>query len=104
MENNPIQFISLLVTIAALFGWLMKQVISYFINSNNEKSSYIEKLVAANQTNTENFVNAINHQQTMNREAQSKTTQAMVDIKTELVNTNNVNKQMLEFFQSQIKK
>jgi F0F1-type ATP synthase alpha subunit len=98
MTETNIQFIAILAAISALLGWLLKQVITYFIKSANEKSKYIEELVAKNQTNTENFVNTINHQRTLDREMQGKTNQALQELKAEISNTNKINERMLDFY------
>ncbi len=98
MQEPTIQFIAILVTIAGLLGWLLKQIITYFIKSTNEKSSYIEKLVATNQTNTENFVNTINHQRTLDREMQGNINQSLIELKAEISNTNKINEKMMEFY------
>lgn len=96
METTA-QFIAVLVTVAGLLGWLLKQVITYFIKTSTEKTSYIEKLVLNNQTNTENFVNTINHQRTLDREMQSKINDSIVRLTTEISNTNQVNAKIFQF-------
>lgn len=97
MTESSIQFIGILVSVTALLGWLMKQVISYFIKSNNEKSGYIEKLVQTNQDNTTQFTNTVNHQQTLNRDMQQKTVDAIGKLQVEIANSNKVNERLLHF-------
>ena len=98
VSENTIQFIAILITVTGLLGWLLKQVINFFILSSNEKVAYIEKLVQSNQVNTENFVNTINHQRTLDREMQMKHLDAIKELKTELSITNKVNTEILEYF------
>lgn len=93
METTT-QFIAILVTVAGLLGWLLKQVIAYFIGSSNEKTAYIERLVSSNQTNTENFVNTINHQRTLDREMQGKLNESLMDLRSEICNTNKINEKV----------
>ena len=97
MDETTLQFVAILVTVAGLLGWLLKQVITYFINSSTEKSSYIEKLVSSNQSNTENFVNTINHQRTLDREMQDKSNKAIESLSVEIANTNRTTNRLIEF-------
>ena len=96
MEES-IQFIAILISVAGLLGWLLKQVITYFIKSANEKSSYIERLVSTNQENTKIFVNTINHQRTMDREMQGKINGSLKGLRNEISNTNKINKEIINF-------
>ena len=59
-----VELISVVAALAALFGWLLKQVINYFISKNNEKDSYIKELVGTNQKNVDEFKQTVNHGQT----------------------------------------
>lgn len=97
MTEETIQFIAILVTVTALLGWLLKQVITHFIKSSNKNATYIEKLVEQNQENTKSFVNTINHQRTMDREMQSKHLETMKEIKQEMKNTNEVNTKLFNY-------
>lgn len=97
MQEATIQFIAILVTITGLLGWLLKQIISYFITSTKEKSLYIESLVEQNQINTERFTDTINHQRTQDREMQGRHLEAINGLKDEMKNTNKVNTNILEF-------
>jgi len=97
MNQSSIEFISILVAVSGLLGWLLKQVITYFIESSKEKSSYIEKLVAGNQKNIEEFVNTINHQRTKDREMQGKINDSLQDLKCEISNTNKINEKVFNF-------
>jgi len=62
-QTNP-EILGIIVTIGTLFGWLLKQVVSYFIAKQNEKDAYIKELVRANQKNVDEFKQTINHNQT----------------------------------------
>jgi hypothetical protein len=95
MNEATVEFIAILVTIAGLLGWLLKQVISYFIKSATEKSEYIEKLVSQNQENTTNFVNTINHQRTLDREMQDKHLTVIRELRDEMHVSNEVNSKVL---------
>ena len=97
MNENSLEFIAILVTVAGLLGWLLRQVITYFIKSANEKSSYIERLVSTNQENTKNFVNTINHQRTMDREMQVKINGSLKGLRNEISNTNKINESVIKF-------
>lgn len=97
MDETALQFVAILVTVAGLLGWLLRQVIIYFIKSSTEKSEYIEKLVAANQVNTENFVNTINHQRTLDREMQAKADKTLEKLTVEIANTNKTTNRLIEF-------
>ena len=96
MEDNTLQFIGILVTVAGLLGWLLKQVISYFIKTSNSKDKYIEQLVDENKKTTENFVNTINHQRTLDREMQETHSIAIRGLSSEIKVSNQVNGKMLE--------
>ena len=100
MDETTLQFVAILITVAGLLGWLLKQVITYFIKSSTEKSEYIEKLVAANQSNTENFVNTINHQRTLDREMQLKTSEAIENLTVEIANTNKTTNRLIDFLKT----
>jgi len=95
MNEQTIQFIAILVTVTGLLGWLLKQVITYFIKSANEKSCYLERLVEQNQKNTVSFVDTINHQRTLDREMQGKHLVAITGLEGEMKMANEVNTKML---------
>lgn len=96
MDDTAIQFIAILITVAGLLGWLLKQVITYFISTSAEKIRYIETLVSQNQKNTESFVNTINHQRTLDREMQEKHLCAIRELRDELRTSNKVNTEVLK--------
>lgn len=96
MSEATLQFIGILITVAGLLGWLLKQVISYFIQSAEKRTCYIEQLVSQNQQNTTNFVDTINHQRTLDREMQGKHLSAIENLSKELRISNEVNNKMLE--------
>ena len=100
MTGNDLQFIGILVSITALLGWVLKQVIQYFIASSKEKTNYIEKLVSLNQTNSENFVNTINHQRTLDREIQEKYLATLIELKTVINTSNEVNGRLINFLKN----
>lgn len=96
MEQSPtIQILGVIAIIAALLGWLTKVVVQYFIRHSNNQMTYIEKLVSINQKNTEDFVNTINHQRTLDREIQQKHLTAINDLKAELSTTNRINERLI---------
>jgi len=97
MNETTLQFVAILVTVAGLLGWLLKQVITYFIRSSEEKSAYLEKLVFANQVNTENFVNTINHQRTLDREMQEKIDKSLNELRVEISNSSRINEKVIDF-------
>ena len=97
MDGTSIEIISLIISIFGLLGWLMKYVIKYFTTNSNDKLKYIEQLVEVNQKNTEAFTNAINHQQTLNREMQARTVEALQRLERSISISNEVNKQVMEF-------
>lgn len=94
-EQATIQFIAILVTVAGLLGWLLKQVITYFIKEATERNAYLETLVSQNQKNVENFTNTINHQRTLDREMQEKHLGAIRELKDEIHISNEVNRGVL---------
>lgn len=61
--QTTIQIIAIVGAVATLLGWLVKTIVSYFIQKSNAKDKYLEDLVAQNQSNVENFVNTVNHNQ-----------------------------------------
>jgi alcohol dehydrogenase class IV len=95
MEETTLQFVAILATVTGLLGWLLRQVIGYFIKSSDEKTRYIEEMVGANQKNTENFVNTINHQRSLDRETQQKTTAALIGLSEEIANSNKMNDRLI---------
>ena len=97
MDGTSIEIISLIISIFGLLGWLMKYVIKYFTTNSNDKLKYIEQLVEVNQKNTEEFMNAISHQQTLNREMQARTVEALQGLERSISISNEVNKQVVEF-------
>jgi len=99
MQETTIQFISILVAVTGLLGWLLKAVINFFIKTANQKSSYIETLVDQNQQNTVKFTDTINHQRTLDREMQGKHLGAISELKVEMKTANEVNTKMLDFLQ-----
>ena len=98
--STLVQFISILVTIAGLLGWMIHTIIKYFITDANNKSIYIEKLVAANQSNTEKFTETINHQRTMDREMHGNHIVAIKNLTTELSTANTINRELVGFLKS----
>ena len=96
MEEPTIQFVAILVTVAGLLGWLLKQVIAYFIKSSNSKMAYIETLVAQNQKNVASFTDTVNHQRTLDRDMQSKHLDTLRELKDEMSNANKINSAMIE--------
>lgn len=66
MDNNSslMGLVAVVAALGTLFGWLLKQIIQYFISKNNEKDIYIKELVSSNQKNTDDFKQTINHNQT----------------------------------------
>ncbi len=100
MTGNDLQFIGILVSVTALLGWVLKQVIQYFISSSKEKTEYIEKLVASNQTNSDNFVNTINHQRTLDREMQQKHLISLSELKKSIDISNEVNTRLISFMKN----
>lgn len=93
-----LQFIAILITVAGLLGWLLKQIITFFINTSTQKDSYIKDIVEQNQKNTVSFVDTINHQRTMDREMQGKHLATMQELKTELAKTNEINEKIFNKF------
>ncbi|MCL5436068.1 MAG: hypothetical protein M1275_03225 [Patescibacteria group bacterium] len=81
MESNKVELLAIIGSVATLLGWVIHRIIDYFIKNSNDKLCYIEKLVAVNQKNTESFLAAINHQQTLNRDMQQKTVDALQELK-----------------------
>lgn len=98
MTGNTIEFISILVTVTGLLGWVIKRVIDFFIKQVTDNKIYLESLVTINQKNTENFVNTINHQRTLDREMQGRNVDAILNLTTELSNTNKINSTLIEIF------
>lgn len=99
-NETTIQFIAILVTVAGLLGWIVQTVIKYFISSSNSSTLYIEKLVSLNQENTTNFVNTINHQRTLDREMQSKHTEALGKLTSEISTSNSINRELMAYLKS----
>lgn len=97
MSEFDLQFVGILVTGAALLGWTVQTIIKYFIRSSEAKTIYIEKLVASNQQNSENFVNTINHQRTLDREMQGKHLVAIQDLTREVGVANSINRELVGF-------
>lgn len=98
--NDPsttLQFISILVTVAGLLGWIVQTIIKYFIKSSDAKSLYIEKLVALNQQNTEKFIETVNHQRTMDREMHGNHIKAIENLTKELNVSNTINRELVTF-------
>jgi hypothetical protein len=91
------EFWGILVTITALFGWVIKKVIDYFIKAADNKISWIEKLVADNQTNVENFTNTVNHQRTEDRKIQATHIEALNNLACEIKNSSIVNEKLFNF-------
>ncbi len=72
-----------------VLGYVLKQVVNYFIGSAKRKDEYIQQLVADNATNVTNFVNTINHNQTKMNDSIDKLTEAMsvqTDVFTHIIN------------------
>lgn len=61
--ETTIQIIGIVAAVTTMLSWLLRTIINHFINRSNAKDKYIENLVAQNQENVENFINAINHNQ-----------------------------------------
>lgn len=99
MNETTLQFITILVTVAGLLGWLIKKVIEYFIKSANEKMVYIETLVSQNQKNVEQFTNTVNHQRTLDREMQQKHYDALRELRDEIHGASEVNGRMLNILE-----
>ena len=97
MTEETVQFIAILVTVAGLLGWLLKQVVTFFIKTFKIKDSYIEKLVEQNQLNTTNFIDTINHQRTQDRAMQHKHLEMLGGVKDEIKNTNELNTKLFNF-------
>lgn len=98
MTNDvTLQFISILITVAGLLGWIIHTIIKYFIASSDSKSLYIEKLVALNQQNTEKFIETVNHQRTMDREMHGNHIKAIENLTKELNTSNVINKELVSF-------
>lgn len=96
-NETTIQFIAILTTVAGLLGWIIHTIIRYFISTSNSSTLYIEKLVNLNQENTTNFVNTINHQRTLDREMQSKHTEALGKLTSEISISNSINRELMSF-------
>ena len=97
MEGTTVQFVAILVTVTGLLGWLLKVIINHFIKTAHDSSKYLENLVGQNQLNTEKFTDTINHQRTQDREMQGRHLDAIRGLSNEMKNSNEVNKNILEF-------
>ena len=66
-----------------VLGYVLKQVIAYFISSAKQKDQYIISLVGDNEKNVEKFVNTVNHNQTKMNEAVDRLTHS-IDVQTDI--------------------
>lgn len=100
MTQTTLAIIGLTVSIAGCLTWAVQKLVGYLIAESKRAREYVETLVSQNQKNTENFLAAVNHQQTLNRDMQSKTNTALEALTGSLTVQNEVNKKLVELITS----
>jgi hypothetical protein len=85
----------LVSTASGLLAWLTHRNFQFFSKFTTEMSDYTKQLVAQNQTNVEHFLVAVNHQQTMNREAQDRSAQAIEKLSVAMDTNNKTNEAII---------
>lgn len=96
MNDTP-TIVTVIVAVAGILSWVLQKVIGYYIESDRKKQAYIEQLVSQNQKNSDGFLNAVNHQQTLNREQQERTAKAIEDLTRTLVVNNTINEKLIGY-------
>lgn len=85
-SSETIQFGVTTLVLIAIFFWFLKNL----LNTNKH-------LVKQNQENIVSFLNQLNHQQTLNREAQDRSTQALEKMTVNLDQNNHINEKLIEY-------
>lgn len=82
--NITLEVIALFSAIVALLGYTLKRLVNHFVKLSENNARYIETLVALNQKNTENFVNTVSHQRSLDRDMNQKHIEAINGLKQEV--------------------
>lgn len=71
-SDSTIQIVAIIATVSTLLGWTVRFMFKYFTRR-------MDSLIEQGQTNTENFVNTINHNQTKINKSIDELTRTMKD-------------------------